>query len=336
MNKFKHFLGIDVSKDYFDASIIMNGIKEDPIHNQFENSYKGMISFRKWSKEMGATKENTLVCFEHTGVYGKLITKYLLAFGFSFWIEMPIKIIRSIGLQRGKNDKIDSARIAFYALKNQENAVIYCAPSKTVECIRTLLSLRDKLIKSKTSLKNTSNELKTFDSKLAKITEKHQKNALKGIEYDLKNIEIELNNLINKDENIERTYKLASSVVGIGKVTALYLICFTNEFTMYSTPRELACYVGIAPFGHRSGKTIRGKTKVHPMANKKLKKELCLCAMSAIQWDPEIKEYFARKVASGKQKMLVLNNVKNKLIHRVCACVRENKLFKVKEMIEVA
>ena len=32
MNKFKHFLGIDVSKEYFDAVLILNGAKEKPIH----------------------------------------------------------------------------------------------------------------------------------------------------------------------------------------------------------------------------------------------------------------------------------------------------------------
>jgi hypothetical protein len=72
------------------------------------------------------------------------------------------------------------------------------------------------------------------------------------------------------------------------------------------------------------------KNKGTPMSKKKLKKELSFCAMSAIQWDIEIKEYFGSKVASGKQKMLILNNVKNKLIHRVCACVKKASGIKLK------
>ncbi len=42
MSKFKHFLGIDVSKEYFDAVVILDGNKEQTIHNQFLNDYKGI------------------------------------------------------------------------------------------------------------------------------------------------------------------------------------------------------------------------------------------------------------------------------------------------------
>ena len=94
----------------------------------------------------------TLVCLEPTGIYGKLIIKYLLFFEFSLWVEMSLKIIKSIGVQRGKNDKVDAERIAYYAMKNAEEATIYKAPSETVEKIRRLLSLRDKLIITRAGL----------------------------------------------------------------------------------------------------------------------------------------------------------------------------------------
>lgn len=59
----------------------------------------------------------------------------------------------------------------------------------------------------------------------------------------------------------------------------------------------------------------------------KLKKLLHLCAMSAIQNDKEMKAYFERKVMEGKNKMSVINAVRNKLIHRVFAVVRDERLF---------
>lgn len=55
-------MGIDVSKEYFDAVVILNGNKEKPIHNQFVNDYKGIQALRKWLKDQGSTFENTLVC----------------------------------------------------------------------------------------------------------------------------------------------------------------------------------------------------------------------------------------------------------------------------------
>ncbi len=167
MNKFKHFLGIDVSKEYFDAVLILNGAKEKPIHNQFANDSKGVKTLNQWLKKQGATSQQTLVCLEHTGMYGKLIIRYLMGFNYSLWVEMSLKIIRSMGLQRGKNDKIDAERIAIYAMKNQQEAIIYKAPSRTVEKIRNLMSLREKLILTKASLIRNSKEMKSLDPEVS-------------------------------------------------------------------------------------------------------------------------------------------------------------------------
>ena len=191
--------------------------------------------------------------------------------------------------------------------------------------------LREKLTMYKSTLKRNSNELKSFEPEVCKLVVKHQTNSIKGLEKDLKAIEKQLDELIKQDEKLDIVYQKAMSVPGIGKVTTLFLICFTNGFEKYSTPRQLACYAGVVPFEYTSGKSIRAKPKVHHMANKKLKKQLHMCALSAIAHDPETKLYFNRKVAQGKNKMLVVNNVRNKLIHRVCARIRENKMFEIRK-----
>lgn len=327
MSKFKHFLGIDVSKDYFDAVVILDGNKEKSIHSQFVNDYKGIKSLCKWLKSQGATFENTLVCLEHTGMYGKLIINYLISFKFDIWLEMSLKIIRSIGLQRGKNDKIDAERIAYYAMKNQDDAQIYEPPRKIIEQLKKLMSLREHLVTTRAMLLRNNNELKGFEPELAKIHTKFCKSTVKGLETDLKNIEKELDKIIKSDENLSNVYEKSTSVTGVGKVTAISLICYTNEFKMYETPRQLACYCGVVPFEYTSGKSVKTKPKVHYMANKKLKKQLHMCAISSIRAQGDLKDYFERKVAEGKNKMLVINNVRNKLIHRICACIRNNKNY---------
>ncbi|MFY7956651.1 MAG: IS110 family transposase [Flavobacterium macrobrachii] len=332
MNKFKHFLGIDVSKDYFDAVVLVAGKKENAIHNQFSNDLKGIKSLVVWLKEQDSDFENTLVCLEHTGMYGKLIVKYLTVYKFTIWVEMSLKIIRSIGVQRGKNDKLDAERIAYYAMKNVDEAQIFTTPRKEIEKIRNLLSLREKLVETQTHLKRNAKELSQFDKEVAKFSATLQKHTLKGIALDLKSIEKQLDTIIKEDENLSRIFKLTTSVIGVGKVTALFLICFTNEFTMYATPRQLACYTGVVPFEYTSGKSVRAKPKVHYMANKKLKKQLHMCALSAITSDPELKHYFERKVGEGKSKMLVINNIRNKIVHRICACIRNNKAFEKRQV----
>jgi len=105
-------------------------------------------------------------------------------------------------------------------------------------------------------------------------------------------------------------------------VTAVNLIVHTNEFKKLNDPRKLACYCGIAPFEHSSGSSIRGKTRVSHMANKKLKTNLHMASLSGVRNDTDLKKYYERKTAEGKSKLSVLNAVKNKLIARVIAVVK--------------
>jgi hypothetical protein len=47
-----------------------------------------------------------------------------------------------------------------------------------------------------------------------------------------------------------------------------------------------------------------------------------MAAISVIRLGGELSDYFIRKVASGKNKMLILNAIRNKLVHRIFAVVR--------------
>lgn len=126
------------------------------------------------------------------------------------------------------------------------------------------------------------------------------------------------------DNNIElkKTYELVTSVKGIGTQTALTIIVFTDCFNKFDNWRKFASYCGIAPFPYQSGSSIKGKTKVSHLANKKLKAIINMCAISAIQHSPEMKIYYQKRVLEGKSKMSTINIIRNKLIARVFAVVK--------------
>ena len=91
--------------------------------------------------------------------------------------------------------------------------------------------------------------------------------------------------------------------------------------------RKLACYADVAPFPYQSGTSIKGRTKVHPLADKKLKSLLNMCAIRAIRYDKELKTYYERKVEEGRAKMLVINNVRRKLLSRVFVVINRKTPF---------
>jgi transposase len=334
MDKFKNFLGIDVSKEFFDAVIILNSDKNTAVHEQFTNNSDGLKQMFKWLKSHKAYATDTLICLEHTGVYGTFILEHCASKNFHIWLEVPINIIKSSGLQRGKNDKVDAQRIAIYAMKNHTDAQLYKAPRPVVLEIRKLLSLRESLLEMKTILQVQNKEFSGFNPKLGKELADYSKDSLESMGEDIKNIEDRLSKIIKEDENLNRLFAQITSVPGMGKITAMKMICYTNEFTKYNTPRQLACYCGVVPFDHTSGKSVRGKPRVHFMANKDLKQNLHMCALSSVRSKTgSMPAYYERKVAEGKNKMLVLNNIKNKLIHIVCACVAGNRLYEVRNAV---
>ena len=117
------------------------------------------------------------------------------------------------------------------------------------------------------------------------------------------------------------------TVPGIGHLTAVYLICCTNNFICKITGKQLACYAGVAPFENTSGTSIKGRNKVHKMANKTLKKLLHLCALAAIKYYAEFKEYYDRKLAEGKNKLSVQNAIRSKIALRAVAVINNQQPY---------
>jgi transposase len=330
MSKSKEFIGIDISKETFDVVLLQQG--KEPTHEVFENSVPGCKRFLKWLSKRNVDSQNCLVCAEHTGMYVNIVAAVLTKNNVPLWLEMSYRIIRSSGIQRGKSDKIDALRIAQYAERHQDQAVLYTPKDAVITKISSLLKLRDKLVRSKASLLRTVNEYKSFDKEVARILAENQRRTTKAMEKDIAAVDHQIDNLIKSDESYAKLFNQVSSVSGVGKVTALTLICYTNAFTSFENPRQLACYCGVVPFEHTSGKSVKGRPRVHYMANKNLKQLLHMCALSASRNDIELHSYYTRKVSEGKSKMLVLNNIRNKIVHRICACVREDRIFETRKV----
>lgn len=153
------------------------------------------------------------------------------------------------------------------------------------------------------------------------------KATLSALDKDLKSVETKIIEVVNEDENLKRLFVIITSVVGVGFVTAINLLVYTGGFTQLRDARKLACYCGVAPFEYASGSSIRGKTKVHFMANKKLKCNLHMASLTAAKPDLDLKAYYERKAGEGKNKMSVLNAVKCMLLARVVAARNKGEKY---------
>jgi transposase len=319
MKKKPVIIGIDVSKATLD--VFIHGFKQ---YFKVENSPKGFVVLLETVRKVTNCKqEDMLFCFENTGKYSRMLSVFLHTQAITFVMESALRIKKSLGLTRGKNDKIDARRIALYAYEKEESLVPTILPNEKIDQIKSLLSLREKLIKHRTSYKNGITDLHDcYREGENDLIKDMQQRLIKNLNEEIKQIEKKVDDIIKNEDSLLKNFRLIISVRGIGKIVAYYFIAFTANFTAFANARAFACYVGIAPFGNSSG-IVKGKPRVHPFANKQLKSLLNLAAMSAIQLRGEYQQYYIKRITElGKNKMSTMNIIRNKLVYRVFAVVQ--------------
>ena len=315
----KEIIGIDVSKLTLDCCHHSSGS-----YKEFDNNIDGIASMVNWSLQVsGVSKKKLLFIFEHTGLYSDQLIQFLGSGDYLFNVVPGLEIKRSLGIARGKDDKADAKRIALYGHRIKDEVKPFQIPSKTLDTLKRLMSMRKKLVIQRAGyialLKEQKRVLSKQHNKV--LFRVHQKIII-TLDKQIIIVEQEMDHLIEEDSELQNLYRLITSVKGIGGVTARFLIVYTTGFKSFETWRKFASYCGIAPFPYRSGTSIRGRTKVSHLANKEGKSLLSLCAVSAIQSNPEMKAYYNRRIDQGKNKMSTINIIRNKLLARAFAAVQ--------------
>jgi transposase len=321
MKNYLFHIGIDVSKLKLDVVVLDIKSSNQTEHFVVENNQKGIKSLLDYLQKNKINLTTTLFCYESTGVYNYPLNVFLSEKKLDYWVVPAIEIKRSKGISRGKNDKADAKDIALYSLRNIDKLNLSSVPEKEIQQLKLLFSEREKLVKA-ILLFESSKENKGFISKeiykeIALINTK----TISNLKNSLRIIEKKMKTTIFSNEQLKHQYGLVKSIPGIGEQTAIYFIIATKGFKAFKTWRKFACYSGVAPFEYSSGSSVRGRTKVNHLADKKMKSLLQMCAMTTIKYDPQLKEYYQKKKEEGKNGMLVLNNIRCKIISRVFAVI---------------
>lgn len=323
MKNIRETIGGDVSKSTIDFHLHVNNRRF-----RCENNLKGFKAILKFLKSCGLKTSEVLFCIEHTGLYSMPLAAFLAEQNISFVIVPGLEIKRSIGITRGKDDKVDAKRIAEFAHLRRDKLEPSTLPSKEVMRIKHLLALRERMVAQKAGYQSSVKEYRiALDPKENKVLFDAQTKLISELVKQIKNVEKEILDTIKSDKTMKELYNLITSIKGIGFVIGSYLLVTTNCFTAFDSARKYACYAGIAPFPFQSGSSIRGKTKVNHLANKTIKTKLIMAASIAIQYDSQLKQYYEDRLKKGKNKMSTINIIKNKLIHRVFAVVKRKSPY---------
>lgn len=321
------FWGLDISKKTIDLTILESGsiIGQYVLDN---TPHKIQMAFSEYMAHLGLSWEMCVFCMENTGTYGYQLLNYLSANSNAVYVVNPLHLKKSMGLVRGKNDRIDAQRIAKFISLNYSEMTTYAKPENSLSILKILLVRRAQYVKISAQVSVPTKEQKgCVDKRITKQLEKLDAPVLTSIKKVIKELDAQIRSIIQHCAKLNLLFKRICSVPGVGPVLGVNLLVITNGFTRLYDPKCLASFAGVAPFEFTSGSSIRRKPRVSQMGDKNLKKLLHLAALSVIRYEGELKVYYQRKIKEGKAAMTALNAIRNKIIHRVCAVVRLEKNY---------
>ena len=331
----KFFVGIDFSKRRMDVSIVEKDFPEQTIdYKQFINNAEGAKEMCEWVEYTTNTSTKfegeVLFCCEHTGSYCLEVCDYLSENGKYIWLGNPLDIKRSMGMVRGKDDILDSRRIATFAAEKHHKAILYIRPEDSTRALKYLLSIRNTLVEHKKALacQIKENFPKLHNAALLCEIENEIKHILDSIKTEIKKIEKMMLDIILSNKEYKHTFDILTSMKGVALINAAALIVFTDNFKRFSfNSRKICTYWGVTPFRNESGDSIRRGTHTSSCHNYWLKAILSEAVLCAIRYNERLKTYFLRLLAKGKHRNVALNNTKNKLLKTLVAMVRDGKKF---------
>ena len=322
MKKWNAILGVDVSKKTLDVCCAGRRL-----HVRIENNSKGFSLLAKWCRDHSIGLGKVLLVMEYTGGYEYRLLQFCQAKGICYCRVPGLEIKHSMGMVRGKSDYSDSYRISRYGEEKPDLLEASKPLNNSILQLKQYLSFRKRLVRENAGLLSTVKERKFMYS----VGEREflvgmAREKIAANRKYIAEIEERIMQLVKADEAMCRNYRILVSIKGVGSINAWMAIAYTENFRSFTDARKYAVFVGVVPFEHTSGTSIRGRKRVSYLANKEIKQELNQAAKSAMRHDTEIRAYAERKL-KDKAYPLVLNNVKFKLILRMFSLVKRGEEY---------
>lgn len=317
----KLVIGIDFSKESMNFCCIQGAahviVLEGVVGNSIEGCKEMIRSLRALFPK--AKVSNFLFCGENTGMYSLTVSDYLFSKKYVMWLENPLQIKLSCGMRREKTDKADAHMIAEYAFRHQDKVKAYNPQAEGIRKLKSWLKTHDALTQAKKALKNLSSCMEVVPTTLRK--------SIDELDEQLKRTDRKIKELLEKEEELAVNAALVMSVPGIGFVTTAALLIDTRNFTRFFDPRKYASHTGCIPCRHESGTSVHRKPRVSKASNRYVNSLLTEGSVSLMIHNKEMREYAEKKRKEGKDNGCIINNIRNKTIHRVFAVVRNHKPF---------
>lgn len=310
------WIGIDISKDTFDAAYEQDGKK---LHEKFPNNTAGFKSLVKWAPE------GSKFVMESTGTYHMRCALFLADSNRHVSVENPLAVKRFIqsDLRRCKSDKSDAFSIAKYGREKIPKA--WTVPTKEAREARRLQGFIEMLQVQLTEQGNLLHAYQQEDLKDEAL--KECKSMIKVLKNAIAKAEKALTEVVCKrwKEDVE----LISSIPGIGVISACKLVAKVEDFTRFEDSRQYMSWLGMTPRNMQSGTSIHVNGGITKMGDGRLRTQFYMCAVASIKFNDRCKAMWERMRAKGKPAKVVFIAIACKLLKTAYALVITKQKYEV-------
>ena len=213
-------------------------------------------------------------------------------------------------------DRIDAFVLARFAAAMEPQASVI--PDEEAQALQYVLARRRQLIEM---LVSENNRLGTAPKALQKRIRAH----IEWLRKEISRTDKDLDEAIEDSATFKENERLLRSVPGVGRVLARTLLAELPELGAL-THKRVCALVGVAPFNRDSGQS-RGKREVWG-GRAPVRATLYMGALAATRFNPVIKEFYERLLASGKPKKVALVACMRKLLSILNAVMRDRAIWR--------
>jgi transposase len=223
-------------------------------------------------------------------------------------------------MKRHKTDELD-AEVIWHFCKTQAPEA-WEPPKPEIKALRGLIRRLDDLIAMRTQ---ETNRLQS--GALTGAVQASVEQMLTYLEQQITELQRKIDEHIDQHPDLKHQIELITSIIGLGKRTAIKLVAEFMDIAGYADARSLAASVGVTPSQHKSGSSVNSTTRISKVGNAALRGAMWWPAISAMRYNPVIREFAAKLRKAKKHNFAIIIAVIRKLLHLVYGVIKNNKPF---------
>ena len=292
----------------------------------FKNNDSGVKLLVDWVNKLTDYEVPVRYVMEATGVYHQKFAYYLVDNGCEISIVLPNKIsnyIRTLELKT-ITDKTCSQAIAQFGLERKLDK--WAKPKSIYKELQQLTRERDQIVQERSVIKNQIHAEKTESEPNQKSLERMQA-RIRFLNSQEKEIKADITDIVSKDSDLKQVINNITTIPGVGELTAVIVLAETNGFELIRNKSQLSSYAGLDVKEKQSGTSVKGKPRISKKGNRNLRKSMHLPSLTAVKWDENFKNIYAKLISKNGIKMKALVAVQRKILELIYILFKNETVY---------